>query len=83
MSRVYEHYRMCTLGQSLSDALDEMVRGQELSEDLAHQVMTQYDKSICEALAQKIRTRATIKVRREKGCFLIFLGFTEKLSQCG
>jgi hypothetical protein len=46
----------------LAEALDELVETNELPADLAHRILSNYDKSMSEALALKIRTRATIKV---------------------
>lgn len=40
----YELYRRCTLGMTLTDALDEMVTNGELTPTIAMKVLAQFDK---------------------------------------
>lgn len=57
----YELYRHTTLGMCLQDALDEMISSQQVSPNLALQVLKQYDRSISKALSSRVRTRYTFK----------------------
>ena len=57
----YELYRHSTLGATLTDSLDELIQSQQLTPQLAMKVLQQFDKSISEALSQKIRNRTQFK----------------------
>ena len=57
----YETYRRSTIGTALTDALDDLFEAQLLTSQLALKVLCQFDKSIADVLANKLRTRATIK----------------------
>ena len=56
----YELYRRSTLGMTLTDALDEMVTNGELTPSIAMKVLTQFDKSMNEALGS-VKTKTTFK----------------------
>ena len=58
----YELYRRSTLGQTLTDALDELIQSEQITPQLAMRVLAQFDKSMAEALATRVRTRALFKV---------------------
>mmetsp|Transcript_10316 Transcript_10316/g.33294 ORF Transcript_10316/g.33294 Transcript_10316/m.33294 type:complete len:123 (+) Transcript_10316:166-534(+) len=60
-SGTYEHYRNGILGQTLADALDELVESEKLSPELAIKTIEQFDQSIHEALATKVKSRAAFK----------------------
>jgi transcription initiation factor TFIIA small subunit len=62
MTGFYELYRRSTLGISLADALDELIQSQQLTPQLAMKVLTQFDKSITDALSNRTRIRAVIRV---------------------
>ena len=51
------HYRKCTLGVCLRDALDELVTDGTLPSELATKVMSQFDKSLCKAIDKKPETK--------------------------
>jgi transcription initiation factor TFIIA small subunit len=57
----YALYRKTTLGNCLTDALDELTQRNAISPELATKVLEQFDKSMCEALATKVRTKVTFK----------------------
>lgn len=57
----YELYRKSTLGMALAESLEEMVRNQELSPELADQVLLSFDRAIARGLAET-RSRANFKV---------------------
>ena len=58
----YELYRRSSLGLALTDALDELVQNQQLTPNLGLKVMGQFDKVMTEALNNKVKVRATLKV---------------------
>ncbi|RUP44019.1 transcription initiation factor IIA, gamma subunit, helical domain-containing protein, partial [Jimgerdemannia flammicorona] len=57
----YELYRRSSLGMALTDSLDELIQTGHMNPQLAMKVLTQFDKSITEALANRVRSRATFK----------------------
>lgn len=57
----YELYRRCSLGLSLTDALDEMIQSQKLNGVMAMRVLHQFDKSISEILSDKIKVKSSLK----------------------
>lgn len=58
----YELYRRSSLGLALTDALDELVQNQQLTPNLGLKVMSQFDKVMTEALNNKVKVRANLKV---------------------
>ena len=58
----YELYRRSTIGQTLTDALDELIQSEQITPQLAMRVLSQYDRSMTDALASRIRSRAIFKV---------------------
>ncbi|KAJ1947621.1 Transcription initiation factor IIA subunit 2 [Linderina pennispora] len=61
MPSYYELYRTSTLGMALTDSLDELIQAGHITPQLAIQVLEQYDKSISEALANKVKAKAMLK----------------------
>ncbi|KAJ2737151.1 Transcription initiation factor IIA subunit 2 [Coemansia sp. BCRC 34962] len=61
MPSFYELYRSSTLGTALTDSLDELIQAGHITPQLAIQVLEQYDKSISEALSNKVKAKATVK----------------------
>jgi transcription initiation factor TFIIA small subunit len=59
----YELYRRSTLGQTLTDALDEFIQSEQMTPQLAMRVLAQFDRSMTEALALRVRSRAIFKAR--------------------
>ncbi|XP_003744895.1 transcription initiation factor IIA subunit 2 [Galendromus occidentalis] len=57
----YQLYRNTTLGQTLQDSLDELVASGQISQQLAVRVLLQFDKSINNALATRVRSRLSFK----------------------
>jgi transcription initiation factor TFIIA small subunit len=57
----YELYRRSTLGITLTDALDELIQSEQITPQLAMRILAQFDKSVSDALENRIKTRATIK----------------------
>ncbi|KAJ2747966.1 Transcription initiation factor IIA subunit 2 [Coemansia sp. BCRC 34301] len=61
MPSFYELYRSSTLGTALTDSLDELIQAGHITPQLAIQVLEQYDKSISEALSNKVKAKAVVK----------------------
>ncbi|KAI1235056.1 Transcription initiation factor IIA subunit 2, partial [Lamprotornis superbus] len=50
-----------TLGNSLQESLDELIQSQQITPQLALQVLLQFDKAINAALAQRVRNRVNFR----------------------
>ncbi|CAM6107441.1 unnamed protein product [Calypogeia fissa] len=57
----YELYRKSSIGMSLTDALDELVTNGTITPLLAVKVLMQFDKSMNDALSQKVKTKTNFK----------------------
>ncbi len=57
----YELYRRSTLGMTLADSLDELIQSDQIPPQLAMRVLQQFDQSMADGLAQRIRARASFK----------------------
>ncbi|RNA09918.1 transcription initiation factor IIA subunit 2 [Brachionus plicatilis] len=57
----YEVYRNTTLGNTLQECLDEMIQTNQITERLANRVLKEFDKSVNNALATRVKTRYTFK----------------------
>jgi transcription initiation factor TFIIA small subunit len=55
-------YRKTTLGDCLTDTLEELKNNNVLSEELAEKVLAQFDKSFAEALSARVKSKASFKV---------------------
>lgn len=64
-TQYYELYRRSTLGVTLTEALDELIQSGHINPQLAMKVLSQFDKSMAEALSDNVRSRVQFKV-----CFL-------------
>uniref|UniRef100_A0A2R9C9M9 Transcription initiation factor IIA gamma chain n=1 Tax=Pan paniscus TaxID=9597 RepID=A0A2R9C9M9_PANPA len=56
----YQLYRSTTLGNSLQESLDELIKSQQFTQ-LALQVLLQFDKATKSSLAQRIRNRVDFR----------------------
>uniref|UniRef100_A0A803WBK2 Transcription initiation factor IIA gamma chain n=1 Tax=Ficedula albicollis TaxID=59894 RepID=A0A803WBK2_FICAL len=66
----YQLYRNTTLGNSLQESLDELIQSQQITPQLALQVLLQFDKAINAALAQRVRNRVNFRcLADEEGDF--------------
>ncbi|EEB07093.2 transcription factor TFIIA complex small subunit [Schizosaccharomyces japonicus yFS275] len=61
MSQYYELYRRSSIGISLTDALDDLISQGKISPQLAMKVLFNFDKSMTEALSEKVKARLTFK----------------------
>ncbi|XP_006878810.1 PREDICTED: transcription initiation factor IIA subunit 2-like [Elephantulus edwardii] len=57
----YQLYRNTTLGNRLQESLDELIQSQQITPQLALQVLLQFDKAINSALAQRVRNRVNFR----------------------
>jgi transcription initiation factor TFIIA small subunit len=60
-SITYELYRKSTLGSTLTDTLDELIQDEKMNPQLAMRVLTQFDKSMTEALSGIVRNKCQFK----------------------
>jgi len=60
----YQLYRNTTLGNTLQESLDELIQFQQISPSLALRVLLQFDRSINDALANKLRARVSFKANK-------------------
>ena len=52
----------CSLGSTLTDALDDLIGAERIDPQLAMKVLTQFDRIVAEALSEKVKARLTFKV---------------------
>ncbi|KAK0745099.1 transcription initiation factor IIA, gamma subunit-domain-containing protein [Apiosordaria backusii] len=57
----YDLYRHGSLGLTLTDALDELIRDESITPQLAMKVLTQFDRVVAETLQEKVKARLTFK----------------------
>ena len=60
----YELYRTTTLGHTLQEALDEFVASGQISQSLACKVLTQFDRSVSNVFATRVKSRLSFKAGR-------------------
>lgn len=57
----YELYRGSTLGDCLIDTIDELINEGRIEPQLAMKILANFDKTISEVLADKVKARLTFK----------------------
>ncbi|KAL1972895.1 hypothetical protein VTN31DRAFT_6437 [Thermomyces dupontii] len=57
----YELYRGSSLGLSLTDTLDDLINEGRIEPQLAMKILSNYDRVITEALAEKVTGRMSFK----------------------
>ncbi|KAH3875718.1 transcription initiation factor IIA subunit 2-like [Dreissena polymorpha] len=57
----YQLYRNTTLGHTLQESLDDLIQVGQITPQLALKVLLQFDKSINQALASRVKTRVSFK----------------------
>ncbi|TMW54304.1 hypothetical protein DOY81_000577 [Sarcophaga bullata] len=60
----YQLYRNTTLGNTLQESLDELIQYGQITPALAFKVLLQFDKSINNALSQRVKARVTFKANK-------------------
>ena len=58
----YTLYRNTTLGNTLQEALDELMQMKLLNDELALKVLKQFDSSVNAALSGRVKTKLNFKV---------------------
>lgn len=61
MAVAFHHYRATSIGQELSETLQEFVDSGLFNEDQKRSIMELFDRAISNALSTWVRSRATIK----------------------
>ncbi|KAI9679465.1 MAG: Transcription initiation factor IIA small chain (TFIIA 13.5 kDa subunit) [Caeruleum heppii] len=57
----YELYRRSSIGSALMDTLDDLITERRIEPQLAIKIMANFDRSITEVLADKVKARLTFK----------------------
>ncbi|KAI8425122.1 hypothetical protein MSG28_006968 [Choristoneura fumiferana] len=57
----YQLYRNTTIGNTLQESLDELIQYGQITPALAVKVLLQFDKSINQALSNRVKSRLTFK----------------------
>ncbi|KAK3938782.1 transcription initiation factor IIA subunit 2 [Diplogelasinospora grovesii] len=57
----YDLYRHSSIGQMLTDALDDLIGEERIDPQLAMKVLTQFDRVITEVLNEKVKARLSFK----------------------
>ncbi|CAH1977503.1 unnamed protein product [Acanthoscelides obtectus] len=57
----YQLYRNTTLGHTLQESLDELIQYGQITPQLAGRVLLQFDRSINQTLATRVKSRITFK----------------------
>ncbi|EPE25965.1 Transcription factor IIA (TFIIA), beta-barrel [Glarea lozoyensis ATCC 20868] len=57
----YELYRRSSIGMALTDTLDDLISDRRIEPQLAMKILANFDRSITEALAEKVKARLTFK----------------------
>lgn len=57
----YQLYRNTTLGHTLQESLDELLAYSQLTPTLAAKILVQFDRSMNQALSNRVKSRLTFK----------------------
>lgn len=60
-STVYELYRKSSIGTALADGLDELIITGRIDPQLALKILANFDRSITEALSERVKSRLSFK----------------------
>nr|QBH73593.1 transcription initiation factor IIA gamma chain [Isotomurus palustris] len=58
---MYQLYRNTTLGHTLQESLDELIQYNQITPALANKILLQFDRSMNNALANRVKSRLTFK----------------------
>lgn len=61
MSAAIQHYRLSLIGQDLRDTLEELISNDMMKDEMREMVMEHFSRAMAEALANQVRSKATIK----------------------
>mmetsp|Transcript_6458 Transcript_6458/g.18630 ORF Transcript_6458/g.18630 Transcript_6458/m.18630 type:complete len:117 (-) Transcript_6458:397-747(-) len=56
-----QHYRDSKLGDTLVDALDELITAEKVTPALAMRILDEFDQSTCNALESEVTAKTTFK----------------------
>ncbi|XP_038078036.1 transcription initiation factor IIA subunit 2-like [Patiria miniata] len=57
----YQFYRKTSLGHSLQESVEELIQSQQISPQLALNVLLKFDRAINEALSNRLRNKFSFK----------------------
>ncbi|TVY30244.1 Transcription initiation factor IIA subunit [Lachnellula hyalina] len=57
----YELYRRSSIGMALTDTLDDLISERRIEPQLAMKILANFDRSITEVLAEKVKARLSFK----------------------
>ncbi|KAI5843000.1 transcription initiation factor IIA, gamma subunit, helical domain-containing protein [Morchella snyderi] len=57
----YELYRRSSIGMSLTDALDDLISEGRIAPQLAMKILSNFDRTITEVLADRVKANLTFK----------------------
>merc|ERR1711964_110491 len=57
----YELYRGSSIGEALIDTIDDLINDGRIEPQLAMKILANFDRSIAETLAEKVKSRLTFK----------------------
>ncbi|KAK5939055.1 Transcription initiation factor IIA subunit 2 [Knufia obscura] len=60
-AQYYELYRGSTIGDCLIDTIDELINDGRIEPQLAMKILSNFDKTISDVLAEKVKARLTFK----------------------
>ncbi|KAI1624535.1 transcription initiation factor TFIIA small subunit [Exophiala viscosa] len=57
-------FRVLRIGEALIDTIDDLINDGRIEPQLAMKILANFDRSIAETLAEKVKSRLTFKVRK-------------------
>ncbi|KAJ9501378.1 Transcription initiation factor IIA subunit 2 [Exophiala xenobiotica] len=64
----YELYRGSSIGEALIDTIDDLINDGRIEPQLAMKILANFDRSIADTLAEKVKSRLTFKVGQTLSC---------------
>jgi len=61
-SNIFQTNFLSSIGIALADTLDELISAQKIEPQLAMRILANFDRSISEVLAEKVKARLSFKV---------------------
>jgi hypothetical protein len=67
---IYQETNMCpsSIGMALTDTLDDLISERRIEPQLAMKILANFDRSITEVLADKVKARLSFKVLGSWSC---------------
>ncbi|KAF2458943.1 transcription initiation factor IIA, gamma subunit-domain-containing protein [Lineolata rhizophorae] len=57
----YELYRQTSVGQALTDTLDDLISERRIEPQLAMKILANFDKAVADVIADKVKSRMSFK----------------------